>query len=72
MRPVALILVSARSRADHLAYRSILRCLYPGGVAVDVLEDHLVCVASAGDMWELSGLVSMNGIFLCLCVFLLE
>ena len=37
-----------------------------------MLEDHLVSVASAEDMWELSGLVSMNGFFAFLCLFLLE
>ena len=32
----------------------------------------MVFVASARDLWELSGLVSVDGIFAFLCVFLLE
>ena len=36
-----------------------------------MIEDDLVSMASAGDMQELSGLVSVNGIFAFLCVFLI-
>ena len=34
----------------------------PSGVAVDVVQDHLVLKTSAGDMGKFTSLVSVNGV----------
>ena len=45
---------------DKFALRPVLGRLHPNGVAVSVIEDHLVPVASAGSEWEFSSLVCVD------------
>ena len=69
----AFILTSALA-CDNIIYslHFILHSFCPDGVAVDILEYHLVFVAVTGDMGKLSCLISMNGIFAPFCLFLIE
>ena len=50
----------AGSGFDHFAFRPAFHWLDPGGVAVDVVQYHLVPVAAAGDVWELACLVTVD------------
>ena len=44
-------------RQDHLAFGPVLHRFHPSGVAVDVVEDHLVVIATAGLLGETSSLI---------------
>jgi hypothetical protein len=43
-----------------LALGFVLGGFNPDGVAVNVVEDHLVLKTSAGDVWKLTGLVGVQ------------
>ena len=45
---------------DKFPLCPVLGWLYPNGVAVGVIEDHLVSVASAGSEWELASVVRVD------------
>ena len=51
---------SAGACEDKFPLRPVLGRLHPNGVAVGVIEDHLVPVASAGCEWEFSSLVGVD------------
>ena len=42
---------------NHFSFRPVFHCFDPGGIAVNFMDNHLVVVATAGGMGELSGLV---------------
>jgi hypothetical protein len=65
-RDNALVINSCESPAsckNHFSLRFILHGFHPHGVAVDVVEEHLVFVAAAGACWELACLVGVDGGF---------
>ena len=39
------------------SFRSVFHCFDPGGIAVNFMDNHLVVVATAGGMGDLSGLI---------------
>ena len=44
-------------RQDHLAFGPVFYRFHPSGVAVDVVEDHLVVIPAAGLLGEASSLI---------------
>ena len=45
---------------DELTFGSVLGGFNPDGIAVNVVEDHLISITSAGNMWKLAGLVGVQ------------
>ena len=45
---------------DEFVLGIVLGGFHPNGVAVNMVEDHLVLKTSAGDMWKLTGSVSVK------------
>ena len=48
------------SGKDELAFGFMFSGFYPDGVAVDVVEYHLVLKTSAGDVWKLTRLIGVQ------------
>ena len=45
---------------NHFPLRFVFDWLHPSGVAVDVVEEHLILVAAAGALQELASLVYVD------------
>ena len=50
----------ASTGQNHFPLRFFLNWLHPSGVAVDVVEEHLILVATAGALHELASLVCVD------------
>ena len=50
----------ASTRQNHFSLRFVLYWTYPSGVAIDVVEQHLILVAAAGTGWKLACLVCVD------------
>ena len=53
---------------NHSPIWFVFDWLHPSGVAIDVVEEHLILVAAAGALWELASLVCVDcgfGIIAC-------
>ena len=53
---------------DKFPLRPVLGRLHPNGVAVGVIEDHLVPIASVGCMWEFTSLVGIDCVTGVICL----
>ena len=45
---------------NHFPLCFVFDWLHPSGVAIDVVEEHLILVAAAGALWELASLVCVD------------
>ena len=53
---------------NHFPLCFVFYWLHPSGVAIDVVEEYLILVAAAGELWELASLVCVDrgfGIIAC-------
>ena len=52
---------AAAACCDEFALHLVLDWLHPGTIAIYMIQDHLVVVAPAGLLWEMAGLVGVEG-----------